>query len=428
MAWGFPRACVALPEAGTEWPQERLTAALTHELGHVARRDWLIQQASELACSLYWFHPGVWWLACRLRSEAEEACDDVVLSRGVSPSAYARELLEVAQMISKGSRTFSTATNMARGAMLARRVEAVLDESRRRGPLGRGPLAMALVAAAGLVLSMSSFRVSASPSSRRASTSKTVRASGSEARGPRGRSVAAGVRKSAPRPGRDPRATSVARVTADRNPSTDAALLKELRALRAEQASLRAKLAQAELRLRDRQPAPRGTVGTSAADRATLEAHVAAAQLDLEEATALAKDSEQRVQAGLAPASELTAAQYKVRRAELAARLARAGMVAADRGGRTPVGVAEPGGVADTPELRRLDLEDSLRLAEVDLEEARDRYVVAQKRHEAGTATDEELSAARFNAQRATIRLEGLRRRIDALARPGSSSAAPARR
>jgi beta-lactamase regulating signal transducer with metallopeptidase domain len=35
--------------------------------------------AAAMACAVYWIHPGVWWVARRMRLERELACDDLVL-------------------------------------------------------------------------------------------------------------------------------------------------------------------------------------------------------------------------------------------------------------------------------------------------------------------------------------------------------------
>lgn len=160
MTWGWRSPVVALPPGGERWPAERLRGVLLHELAHVERRDWLWQQVASVVCALYWFHPGVWWAAARLRTESEAACDDRVLEAGMPAPDYARSLLEVVQTM-QGKQTLPALT-MARGSRLERRILSILAR-RRRGMLTPG----AALAAAGLtalvVLPIAATRVTARP-------------------------------------------------------------------------------------------------------------------------------------------------------------------------------------------------------------------------------------------------------------------------
>ena len=117
MTWGFVRPVVVLPRAATSWDNEQLRIVLLHELGHVRARDWAFNLIGRVVCALYWFHPGVWWVARGLREDCELACDDRVIAAGVRRSDYAELLLSAA-----------TALRSARAA-----AEPALALSERRG-------------------------------------------------------------------------------------------------------------------------------------------------------------------------------------------------------------------------------------------------------------------------------------------------------
>lgn len=130
MVWGFRSYVVFLPQEAHAWSAERLRAVLTHELGHVARRDPLSILLGHLACSIHWFHPLAWVLTRRLTIERELACDNLVLGQGVAPRSYAQHLLSIAA--GNGRATHSVAPVMAAPSQLEERIVAILDNNRNR--------------------------------------------------------------------------------------------------------------------------------------------------------------------------------------------------------------------------------------------------------------------------------------------------------
>ncbi len=130
--FGILRPIVLLPRSAESWPAARLEAVLRHEAAHVARRDAASQLLARLVCGLYWFNPLLWLALRRLRRDAEIAADDDVLAGGMTPSAYAAELVSLAaerQGVAPG-------VAMA-GPPLAERVQAVLENnSSRKGVTG----------------------------------------------------------------------------------------------------------------------------------------------------------------------------------------------------------------------------------------------------------------------------------------------------
>jgi beta-lactamase regulating signal transducer with metallopeptidase domain len=135
MTYGAPRALVMLPADSEEWTEERKTAVLRHEIAHVVRGDWPVQIAARIACAFYWFNPGVWLMARKLRLEADIACDDAAIA-AVAPASYARELLTLAR--ERGGGQCAPALPMAGASPLEERLRSIVSASARRRPAARG--------------------------------------------------------------------------------------------------------------------------------------------------------------------------------------------------------------------------------------------------------------------------------------------------
>lgn len=127
---GFFASIVMMPPSAVAWTPEARQAALVHELTHIRRRDRRTQAIAQLACSIYWFNPLVWYAGAGLARERERACDDEVLRFGAKPSAYATLLLDLARK--PGSAwTPATALSMARPSAIERRLLAILADAVR---------------------------------------------------------------------------------------------------------------------------------------------------------------------------------------------------------------------------------------------------------------------------------------------------------
>jgi beta-lactamase regulating signal transducer with metallopeptidase domain len=151
MTWGIFRPVILLPRVAEQWSAERLESVLLHELAHVQRLDVLWQVLARVTCSVYFFHPLVWYANRRLRTEREVACDDCVLINGVKSSIYAEQLLHLARENCSSTISYA-AVAMAQRSGLERRVRAVLNRSTSRLPVSRGVAAFTLTAFTAIAL------------------------------------------------------------------------------------------------------------------------------------------------------------------------------------------------------------------------------------------------------------------------------------
>jgi bla regulator protein blaR1 len=155
MTYGLVRPRILLPADAPAWPTADVRRALRHEIEHVYRRDWLTQAVARTVCMAYWFHPLAWIAWRQLSLEAERACDDAVLV-GEERTEYAEQLLELARRMKTSSSPALVA--MANRSDLSTRVSALLDETQRRGRLGRRVPAIVFPAAAAAVMAIAPLR------------------------------------------------------------------------------------------------------------------------------------------------------------------------------------------------------------------------------------------------------------------------------
>lgn len=160
---GVFRPVILLPEEARYWESERLLMVLSHEMGHVHRRDWLWLFVSQAACALHFFNPLIWLAAKQIRKESEFACDDYVLSRGVEPTSYAQELLEIARR----SRMRTTGVcGMARNRNVENRLRSIVDAGRRRNWVSGRAMGALLIGSLIVVTPIAVLRAAAKPAIR----------------------------------------------------------------------------------------------------------------------------------------------------------------------------------------------------------------------------------------------------------------------
>jgi len=90
---GWVRPVILLPISSvTGLTPEQLRMVIAHELAHVARHDYLVNLFQVGVESLMFYHPGVWWLSERIRTEREYCCDDLAVASSGSVAHYAHAL------------------------------------------------------------------------------------------------------------------------------------------------------------------------------------------------------------------------------------------------------------------------------------------------------------------------------------------------
>ncbi|BDI33756.1 hypothetical protein CCAX7_58070 [Capsulimonas corticalis] len=161
ITWGALCPIILLPAKATQWPRERVKAALLHEMAHIRRWDWAMLVMSRIVCAVYWWNPLAWLAARKMREESETACDDLVVLAGMPAAEYARQLLEVALAARKQGGIALGAVAMAQTPGVEGRLRAVLATGLARRPMTVRRAIVAATIAAVLAGPLAALRLAA---------------------------------------------------------------------------------------------------------------------------------------------------------------------------------------------------------------------------------------------------------------------------
>ena len=99
---GWLKPIVLLPATAlTGLDEVQLTAMIAHELAHIKRCDYLINIAQTIVEILGFYHPALWWASRQIRTERENACDDMAVALVQNRKQYAGALFTMEAVRSK---------------------------------------------------------------------------------------------------------------------------------------------------------------------------------------------------------------------------------------------------------------------------------------------------------------------------------------
>ena len=104
---GFGRPLLLLPETFflDAFPEDDLFSAISHELAHVLRRDFLFNLLYQIASLPVCFHPCTALILSRIAQTRELACDEIAAQMLPTAKRYATSVLHLAQSIFTGARS-----------------------------------------------------------------------------------------------------------------------------------------------------------------------------------------------------------------------------------------------------------------------------------------------------------------------------------
>ena len=115
----------------TELTDEDLDRIGLHETAHLVRRDDYALLFQRILEALFIPSPLILWIARRIDLEREIACDDLVIAATGRPRSYADCLTRIVECVDGISSPWPAATAAESVSQLARRVDALLDKTKR---------------------------------------------------------------------------------------------------------------------------------------------------------------------------------------------------------------------------------------------------------------------------------------------------------
>ena len=118
VTFGLLRPVILIPIALKAADPAAQRAVIAHELHHVKRRDWGWIVAEEIVRSIFWFHPGMWWLVSRVQLARETVVDELTILVTNARRTYLDALLAFADDTGLGTTAFSARRHLFHRVML----------------------------------------------------------------------------------------------------------------------------------------------------------------------------------------------------------------------------------------------------------------------------------------------------------------------
>jgi len=157
IALGIFKSSIILPAEYQEWSLSKQESAILHELGHINHHDSLTRILAYLTCTIYWFHPLVWYGFRKLKEEQEKSADNYVLNKGVTASCYAQNLLDIVKTIQEKQLNSGVMTAMGSYSFFPQRMRSILSSSQSRRSLSRGQTTVTLLILISIAVTLAIF-------------------------------------------------------------------------------------------------------------------------------------------------------------------------------------------------------------------------------------------------------------------------------
>ncbi|MFN8256545.1 MAG: M56 family metallopeptidase [Bacteroidales bacterium] len=152
---GFLKPVILMPVGMvTGLSQQEVEAVIMHELAHIKRNDYLVHIFISLIEMLFFYHPAIWWLSNVVRTERENACDDLAVAKNTDRITLAKALARL-ELMRNSSEQYALAFTGKNGSIL-KRIKRMKTAGKTKFTFTEGFISIAILFALAIIMAFSS--------------------------------------------------------------------------------------------------------------------------------------------------------------------------------------------------------------------------------------------------------------------------------
>jgi bla regulator protein BlaR1 len=157
MAIGYLKPVILVPVGAISGLSEKqVEAILAHELAHIYRHDYVFNLLQTLVETIFFYHPGMWWISATVRAERENCCDDIAINLCGDSLTFAGALAELEEMNYAAGPAMAMAFSGRKGSLLGR-IKRLVNQPKRSASFTEGFLAACIVMVSLSMVSLSAM-------------------------------------------------------------------------------------------------------------------------------------------------------------------------------------------------------------------------------------------------------------------------------
>ena len=157
MAIGYLKPVILVPVGAINGLSEKqVEAILAHELAHIYRHDYVFNLVQSLVETIFFYHPGMWWISGTVRTERENCCDDIAITLCGDSLTFAGALAELEEMNYAAGPALAMALGGRKGSLLSR-IKRLVSQPKRSASFTEGFLAACIVMVSLSMVSLSAM-------------------------------------------------------------------------------------------------------------------------------------------------------------------------------------------------------------------------------------------------------------------------------
>ncbi|KAA9340186.1 M56 family metallopeptidase [Adhaeribacter soli] len=157
MAIGYLKPVILVPVGAINGLSEKqVEAILAHELAHIYRHDYVFNLIQSLVETIFFYHPGMWWISATVRAERENCCDDIAITLCGDSLTFAGALAELEEMNYAAGPALAMALGGRKGSLLSR-IKRLVSQPKRSASFTEGFLAACIVMVSLSMVSLSAM-------------------------------------------------------------------------------------------------------------------------------------------------------------------------------------------------------------------------------------------------------------------------------